>query len=413
MNHFISLSLLFKSWPMKILQIANKVPYPPKDGGSIATLSMTMGFRALGHEVSVLAMSTTKHPVNLYDIPEGLRNDIHFEIVDVDTRIRPAHAAWNMLFSRLPYNAERFITKEFSNRLKHLLSEVEYDVIQLEGLYLAPYVPLIREHSDALLSMRAHNIEHEIWDRTVQQRSGPAKLYTKLIARRVKRMELKQMNAYDAMVPITGRDDKILKSLGCSLPSHVSPTGVDMERFIAYNRKPEFPSIFHIGALDWSPNQEGIDWFLKQCWPVMHARYPQLKFYIAGRNAPAHIQNISLPNVVFLGEVDDAYSFMQAKAIMIVPLLSGSGMRIKIIEGMALSKTIVSTSIGAEGINVRPGHDIIIADTPEKFTEGIESLLNNFDKFEAIGRNARNFVESNYDNLSICKALAGFHKELI
>ena len=138
-----------------------------------------------------------------------------------------------------------------------------------------------------------------------------------------------------------------------------------------------------------------------------------MKFYIAGRNAPDSIKNINEPNVVFLGEVDDAYEFMQGKAIMIVPLLSGSGMRIKIIEGMALGKSIVSTAIGAEGIAVHDGEDIILANDAEKFREGIESLLDNFDKFETIGRNARKFVEENYDNLSISKALVAFYKELI
>ncbi|MCK5079017.1 MAG: glycosyltransferase, partial [Bacteroidales bacterium] len=137
------------------------------------------------------------------------------------------------------------------------------------------------------------------------------------------------------------------------------------------------------------------------------------KFYIAGRNAPDSIRNISEPNVVFLGEVDDAYAFMESKAVMIVPLLSGSGMRIKIIEGMALGKSIVSTSIGAEGIAVSHDTDIIIADDTRNYTAGIESLLDNFDKFEAIGRNAVKFVEENYDNLSISKALAAFYKELI
>ncbi|MDT8392584.1 MAG: glycosyltransferase family 4 protein [Bacteroidales bacterium] len=398
---------------MKILQIANKVPYPPKDGGSIATFAMTRGFRALGHEVVVLAMSTTKHPVKQEDIPEEIQNDIRFILVDVDTRLSPIRAIKNLLFSSMPYNAERFITREFSRQLEALLRNEHFDVIQLEGLYLAPYVPLIREHSKAVVSMRAHNIEHEIWQRTVKQRSGFARLYTSLIARRVRKMELKCMNTFDAIVPITSRDDKILKSLGCHLPSHVSPTGIDMEGFLKYNGKPAFPSLFHIGALDWSPNQEGIDWFLKKCWPGLHASHPGLQFYIAGRNAPDHIKNIKAPNVIFKGEVDNAYVFMEDKAIMIVPLLSGSGMRIKIIEGMALGKSIVSTSIGAEGISVTSGTDIIIADDHEKFTEGIESLLNNFDKFEAIGRNARKFVEKNYDNLSITKALTGFYNELI
>jgi glycosyltransferase involved in cell wall biosynthesis len=215
------------------------------------------------------------------------------------------------------------------------------------------------------------------------------------------------------MVPITKRDAEMLKKLGCRIPVHVSPTGISMDLFKSYRSKPEFPSVFHIGALDWSPNQEGLNWFLKRCWKDLRRKYPGLEFFIAGRNAPDSIRNIKDPGVIFLGEVDDAYEFMENKAIMIVPLLSGSGMRIKIIEGMALGKTIVSTSIGAEGIAVSSGENIIIADDPQNFSSGIETLLDNFDKFEAIGKNALGFVEANYDNLSISKALTAFYKELI
>jgi glycosyltransferase involved in cell wall biosynthesis len=360
-----------------------------------------------------MAMSTSKHPVSADEIPDEIRKEIRFIIVDVDTRICPVRALKNLLFSKMPYNAERFVDKEFGDKLLFLLLAEQFDVIQLEGLYLAPYMPLIRQHSKAILSMRAHNIEHEIWERTVNQRTGLKKKYTSIIARRVKHMEIASLNSYDVMVPITSRDSKILKQLGCTLPQHVSPTGINMDDFSKYDAKAEFPSIFHIGALDWSPNQEGLQWFLNNSWKELHQKYPELKFYIAGRNAPDYIRNIHEPNVIFLGEVDDAYTFMAQKAIMIVPLLSGSGMRIKIIEGMALGKSIISTTIGAEGIGVSDGKDILIADDPQKFTSGIESLLNNFDKFDAIGRDAKKFVAENYDNLSISKALLAFYKELI
>jgi len=398
---------------MRILQIANKVPFPPKDGGSIATFSMSRGFTDLDHEVTVLAMSTSKHPVQGSDIPQEIRNEIRFLLVDVDTRLCPVRAARNLFLSKMPYNAERFVDKNFGDKLAGLLMEEEFDVIQLEGLYLAPYVPLIRELSEAAIAMRAHNIEHEIWNRTVKQRSGFKKLYTRIIAGRVRKMELENLNTFDAMVPITERDAVIFRDLGCRLPMHVAPTGINMSTFRKYNAKPEFPSLFHIGALDWAPNQEGLEWFLKKCWRGLNRKYPELKFYIAGRNAPESIKKIKEPGVVFLGEVEDAYEFMESKAIMIVPLLSGSGMRIKIIEGMALGKSIVSTSIGAEGIAVTHDENIIIADDPQNFSSGIENLLDNFDKFEAIGSKAESFIEANYENLSISKALTAFYKELI
>jgi glycosyltransferase involved in cell wall biosynthesis len=398
---------------MKILQLANKVPYPPKDGGSIATFAMSKGFRELGHDVTVLAMSTSKHPVVEEDIPQEIRDKIRFILVDVDTRLCPFRAMKNLLFSRMPYNAERFVSKTYGDRLAQLLIGEEFDIIQLEGLYLAPYVPLIRELSEAKVVMRSHNIEHEIWQRTVRQRKGLTRLYTSIIASRVKKMELDCLDYYDATVPITERDAAILQSFGSDIPTHVAPTGINMGDFGKYQGEAEYPSVFHIGALDWSPNQEGLDWFMNKCWKKLHKKYPELRFYIAGRNAPESIKNINEPNVIFLGEVEDAYAFMKSKAVMVVPLLSGSGMRIKIIEGMALGKSIVSTSIGAEGIAVNPGQDIILADDPQKFTAGIESLLDNFDKFEALGSNAIKFVEQNYDNLSISKALIAFYKELI
>ncbi len=213
---------------MKILQIANKVPYPPRDGGSIATFAMTKGFRELGHEVTVLAMSTSKHPVMVSDIPQEIREKIRFLLVDVNTQLDPWRATRNLFFSRLPYNAERFVSRDFSQRLQYLLSEEVFDVIQLEGLYLAPYVPRIRKYSKALLSMRSHNIEHEIWERSVKQRTGLTKFYTGIIAKRVRKMEVASMNRYDAMIPITRRDGDILISMGCKLSMHISPTGINI-----------------------------------------------------------------------------------------------------------------------------------------------------------------------------------------
>ncbi|MEE4178647.1 MAG: glycosyltransferase family 4 protein [Bacteroides sp.] len=396
---------------MKILQLANKLPYPAKDGGSIATLSMARTFAALGHEATVMAMNTSKHFFPLEDLPGELTSRINFHAVDIDTTIIPAKALRNFLFSDQPYNATRFFTEEFERKLAGLLQDDVYDVIQLEGLYLAPYVPVIRANSRALVSMRAHNVEHEIWQRTARQCRGIKKYYIRNLARRIKRMEVSYLNAYDVLVPITPRDAKIFSQLGCKIPVHVTPTGISSDMLVADRSRIEFPSLFHIGALDWTPNQEGLSWFLDKVWPGLHKNNPGLKFYIAGRNAPEKFRMINKENVVFLGEVDDAYEFMNSKAIMVVPLLSGSGMRIKIIEGMALGKTIVSTTLGAEGIQCEHGKNIVIADTPENIGEEIQSLLNNFDKFDSIGKQAMEFVSQTFDNKNITADLLAFYKK--
>ena len=396
---------------MKILQVANKFPYPAKDGGSIATLSMSKTFAELGHEASILAMNTSKHYFPLEDLPDELTSRISFHSVPVDTKICSRKALHNFLFSRQPYNATRFITGEFEEKLAALLQKEIFDVIQLEGLYLAPYVPVIRSNSRALIAMRAHNVEHEIWNRTAMQCKGIKRVYLSNLARRIRKMESLYLNAYDVMIPITERDAGIFAGMGCKLPVHVTPTGVCTNSLVPDRSVIEFPSIFHIGALDWAPNQEGLFFFLEKVWPELHRNNPALKFYIAGRNAPEKISKINLENVIFLGEVDDAYQFMNSKAIMVVPLLSGSGMRIKIIEGMALGKTIVSTSLGAEGISFEHGKNIIIADKPENIATEIQDLLNNFDNFDTIGRQAREFVSKAYDNKQIISDLLGFYKK--
>ena len=397
---------------MRILQLMNKVPWPPNDGGAIACLNMTKGFSMLGHEVTVLSMNTSKHHINLKEMPSAIRNQADFHLVEVPASINRLEAAMNLLFSDLPYNAQRFISDDFSEELAQLLTVREFDVIQLEGLYLCPYIPVIRKYSKALISYRAHNIEYEIWDRTAKLSKGWRSKYLHNLSKRIKRFEISYLNAYDLLVPITDRDGIILDSLGNVKPRHTSQTGIDFASLVPTAKKLEFPSLFHIGALDWSPNQEGLIWFFDQCWPRIHTQNPDLKFYLAGRNAPEWLERrFKLEGIVYLGEIPDAYDFINSKAIMVVPLFSGSGMRIKIIEGMALGKPIITTDIGTEGIPTKDGQNILIANTADEFIASINRLINNRDLFNEIGKNAIGFIQEKFDNLSQAGALIDFYKK--
>lgn len=399
---------------MKILQVTNKIPYPAKDGGAIACLNLTRGFSLLGHTVVILSMNTLKHHVSLNEIPETIKDLAEFRLVDVPAKISPAMALLNLLFSNKPYNAVRFISDRFSEQLKEVLQNEKFDVIQLEGLYVCPYIPLIREYSSAKIVYRAHNIEHEIWNRTAALACGLEKWYLKNLTKRIKKFETRMLNQYDLLVPITGRDGDMLNKMGNTKPLHVSQTGIDSTQLIPNSKKLEFPSLFHIGSLEWSPNQEGLIWFLEKCWAQIHEKYPDLKFYIAGRNAPLWFQKkLAMPNVVFKGEVADAYDFMNSKAIMVVPLHSGSGMRIKIIEGMALGKPIITTAIGTEGISTVSGKNIIIAESAEDFIDAISELIENREYFDSIGCNAIEYIHEKFDNLTSAGALLEFYKKHI
>jgi glycosyltransferase involved in cell wall biosynthesis len=399
---------------MKILQVTNKVPYPVKDGGAIACMNLARGFSLLGHKVTILAMKTVKHPITLNEIPESVKELAEFRLVNVPARISPVSALLNLVFSGKPYNATRFISGTFAQELKKILQENEFDVIQLEGLYVCPYIPLIRENSKAKIIYRAHNIEHEIWSRTAIMAHGFEKYYLRNLSKRIKKFEVQTLNKYDLLVPITGRDGAILDKLGNKMPSHISQTGIDSSVLIPNSKNLKHPTLFHIGSLEWSPNQEGLIWFFDNCWDSIHEKYPDLQFFIAGRNAPVWFQKMmNLPNVVFKGEVADAYEFMNSKSIMVVPLFSGSGMRIKIIEGMALGKPIVTTPVGTEGISTTSGENIVVINDAEGFVQSISDLIENREYFDKISKNAIEYIHENFDNLSSAGSLIEFYKNHI
>jgi glycosyltransferase involved in cell wall biosynthesis len=190
-----------------------------------------------------------------------------------------------------------------------------------------------------------------------------------------------------------------------------TPCGSDLDRYEPYqNSQPKPNTIFFIGGLDWLPNQEGVKWFAQDVWPSIKAKYTAAEFYVAGRNMPNWMNELSGNGVHILGEIEDALGFIAENGIMIVPLFSGSGMRIKIIEGMAMKKAIVSTSIGAEGIAHSDGLNISIANDKQEFIDKLDQMLADDSRVAALGENARKLIESRYNNLTFAEQLIEFYQ---
>lgn len=401
---------------MNILIVANKVPYPPNDGGAFATLNMALGLQNAGAKVTVAAITTPKHPTTSKDIPEHLTQKIRFETAYIDTKINPVKGFLNFLFSRMPYNAVRFISKSFNNLLIDILKDNKFDIIQLEGLYVAPYIKTLRKYSRAPIALRAHNVEHEIWNRTVGiETNALRRFYLKNLAKRIEKMESRALKDVDLLVPISHRDEKILLQMGFSKLSHTCQTGYLLDKSIGNDIEPLYPSVFHLGGLDWLPNREGLIWFLDNCWELISEIVPDVEFFIAGRNAPADfVKKVSTyKNVNFMGEVPDSKEFMLSKAVMVVPLMAGSGMRIKIVEGLSLGKAIVSTSIGAEGIDAKDGEEIMIANKANELVAKAVKLLSDKEKFLSMCKNAKNFANQKLDNDKLVKDLFNFYQDII
>ncbi|MCC6283381.1 MAG: glycosyltransferase [Saprospiraceae bacterium] len=399
---------------MKILQICNKFPYPLKDGAAIAITYLAKAFNELGHEVTLLSMNTSKHWFDTDALPHDFDHYEALHTVYVDNRIKPLPALRN-LFTAKSYHIERFEDAVFSEKLSELLQNTWFDVVQLESVYLAPYIPVIRKYSSAIIALRAHNVEYEIWERVAANSNPLKRWYLNQITPRLKAYEIEHLNDYDLVVGITERDVTHFKRLGLQKPAVVSPIGLDCRDYDADDSCYRRPlSLSFIGSLDWMPNQDGLKWFLEEVWePLLAPGFPELTFHIAGRTAPAWLRRLNKERVFFHGEVPSAADFLNQHAIMVVPLLSGGGMRAKILEGMAVGKTVLSTRIGMEGIAAQNRSECLLADTPAEFVSAVRWCLERGPDLVDIGRRAQVFCVENFDNVEVAKRLLKTYRSMV
>jgi glycosyltransferase involved in cell wall biosynthesis len=292
------------------------------------------------------------------------------------------------------------------------LQDEQYDLILLEGLPVLLYLEAIRKYSKAHIAYRAHNVEFEIWDRLALHASNPLKkCYYKILAKQVKAFEKKHLSLVDAVIPISYRDEQILQSLSTFNNSYIAPACIKEGDIQFDNSHTSYKSLFFLGALDWIPNLEGIQWFIDKILPSILLSCPDTKLYIGGRNIPTFFYENKHPNIYILGEIKQVNELMNAHQIMIVPLLAGSGMRIKIIEAMFYGKCIVSTSIGAEGIDDE--NSIIRCDNESIFANEIIRLLNDATIQMKQGAKAKKIAQEKYSALQVSSQLINYFQKLI
>ncbi|HNQ13226.1 MAG TPA: glycosyltransferase family 4 protein [Bacteroidia bacterium] len=397
---------------MNVLQFCIRIPYPPNDGGSMAMYNLSESLLSNGALVDVFALNTLKHFIE----PKAI--DVHYsERYNLSTCVIDTNLKWYKAFVNLftsdSYNIIRFYSDDAAEKLKTLLLNKQYDIVQLESVFVSQYIPLIRKYSKAKIVLRAHNVEHIIWQRLTQKESNPIKqVYLGLLARRLMAYENEIIHDHDAVLPITIEDQGSFKEMNFSKPIHVVPLGVNREQYqiIVPN---DSSSIYHLGSMDWLPNLEAIQWYLNKIHPLLVQKEPNCKVHLAGKGMPDHLFKFANEQLKVEGKIDNPMEYASDKGIMIVPLLSGGGMRVKIIEAMAMGKAIVSTSIGAEGIDCRHGEDIMLADRPEEFVTAIQLLLRDAALRKRIGENARRLAFSKYENRTIGKSLLSFYESLM
>lgn len=394
---------------MKILQLCNKPPYPPVDGGTMAMNGITQGLLEEGCELKVLCVESDKHPLRRTQIPDEYLERTGLESVYVDLGLKVLPAFVTMLCGE-SYHVKRFVSNDFAVKLKQLLQQQEYDIVHVESIFLTPYVPLIRKYSHAKVILRSHNVEHQIWERVAQSTGNPFKRqYLKHLSLTLRAYELEHINDYDGVVCITRNDADFFRANGCRRPIVDIAFGMEAEDMTGVDVEPD--SLFHIGSMDWMPNRESIEWLLDEVWPVVHREAPTAKLYLAGRKMPESLLSANIGGVKVVGEVDDAMRFIGSKQINIVPLRSGSGIRVKIIEAMSVGKTVITTTVGAQGIDCTDGKDILIANTPQEFANQVKRCIDDPEFCQSIGHEARRLIAEQYDVGKLTDRLIEFYNQ--
>ncbi|WP_345213775.1 glycosyltransferase family 4 protein [Mucilaginibacter gynuensis] len=397
---------------MKILILSHRTLFPQNGGYPIVVYNTIKGLVNLGHEVSLISLDEKKQNDRLH-ATDDILDKINYRSHHVDISVSMVDAFFN-LFSQTAHIIDRYYNEELENIIITELQSHDYDIVQFEGLFVVPYLAAVRKHSKARLIYRAHNIEHQVWFRLAQQKSDPfKKIYLTMLAKRIRSYELQQLAHFDAIIVFTGQDEKTIRSYDIRVPVEVLPISIDLLKYTPDCDKTEFPSLFFLGSLAWLPNREGMEWFIDNFHSDFSNGDLRARLYVAGNDIPEQFDDYEVPGKIYIqGEVDDALEFVNNKCIMIVPLLSGGGMRVKIVEGMAMQKCIISTSLGAEGINYKHGHNILIANNRDEFYEAIQRCIADEAFCKTIGANARLLAEEQHNVEAVTLKLAAYYKRL-
>lgn len=371
--------------------------------------ALTQGLLDAGHTIKVIAIETPKHPFKYNSATEHYVKQTQFEPVKVDTTIRPLAMLKDFLRGQL-YILNRFISTAVEKSVIRALQQEKYDFVLLESLYVAPYIDTIKRYSSAKIILRSHNVEHLLWQREYDKTNNPLRMiYLAQMIRLMRKYEQQVFAKVNGVAAISSVDANIIKELTPTAKVEVIPLSTNYTPVDGIAAAEN--TVFHLGAMDWFPNVDGIEWLLDYVWPVVLKVKPDAKLYLAGRNMPQSVFSYADNTITIEGAIDSPVEYMANKNIMVVPLFLGSGVRVKIIEGMALGKAIVATPLAVEGLAVSHKKNIYIAGNEQQFAAAIIDLLNNSQLAKQIGANAVEFINANHRPQVVINKLIQFTEQ--
>ncbi|PYP78190.1 MAG: hypothetical protein DMD35_12075 [Gemmatimonadetes bacterium] len=395
---------------MHILWVKNELLHPLDKGGRIRTYEMLRRLRD-HHRITYVALDDG----TITPEQRARAKEYCDDLVLAPWRRAPlrgwrrALAIVRNVFSSLPFALAPYRSAAMMQVIRERCTtgDDRADVVVCDFLVPALNVP---HGLPCPVVLFQHNVEAMIWERRTRVARNPVmRLYMGEQWRRMRRVEREQCLRFDHVVAVSPEDAAVFRqAYGVERVSSV-PTGVDTDFFRpsgTVSRKPA--SIVFTGSMDWMPNEDGMDWFVEEILPRIERAEPEATLTIVGRNPTARVKALAegRPRVTVTGTVADVRPYLEAASVVVVPLRVGGGTRIKIYEAMGMERAVVSTTIGAEGLDVQDGKHIILADDPAAFADAVVGLLRSPERAADIGRAAAMHVRTNFGWASVAEQFA-------
>jgi polysaccharide biosynthesis protein PslH len=373
-----------------LVSVLPRPPHPSRDGLAIRNYHL-LGALAERFEVRAFSLLDPERAYGGGEAPEGVR----LELVPQRARgPRRVAAAFASLLTGQSYSERLYRCAELARRVAEACAARPAAWVVAHSYHVAP----LALGAGAPVWIDFHNLDSEIWRRMGE--TAPSALQRAFVrgqAPRVRRLEQDLAGQAAGISCVSRRDAAALTGLGAAVEPLVVPNGVDLSRYAFRLEPPESPRLLFVGDLSWPPNAESVRWFAERAWPAVRARRSGVSVEILGRGAPSDLLRLAAADFVFAGEGNDTRPHWAKAAVAIVPLQAGGGTRLKILEAAACGVPVVSTGLGAEGLELAPGVEILLADAPAGFAEAILGLLEDRDAARRQAAAARARVEALYD----------------
>ena len=391
---------------MKILWVKAGGLVPPDTGGKIRSYN-------------ILRELARQHSITFFSFYQSHDGDQHPSLKDLFDRVECVPLSLPKpksrselgdyivgLFSSEPYGISKYCRPEVRRRLQALLDEENFDVILCDFMAAAATIPWNWPTPKILFT---HNVEATIWRRHYEVAGNPLwKAISWWEWRRMDAAERRYLRLADHVLAVSEADQKAFAPFVGQGKVTVVPTGVDVEYFHVMSMEEAANSLVFIGSMDWLPNEDAVLYFAEAILPLVKEQCPEVSLHIVGRSPSPKLRALADTerNIRLTGRVEDVRPFVAQASICIVPLRIGGGTRLKIFEAMAMGKAVVSTSVGAEGLPVQAGENILLADTPRDFANSVIALLHDPNGRRRLGASARTLVEEKYSWRKVAETFA-------